>query len=365
MAADNWFYNRPELAKQLARLLKDALFSRIAYLGTRRFGKTSFLLKDLAPELIKEGMIPVYVSMWANKSYPHIEMIEQLDATRHELQKEGTIKRILSAEVKKFALGNSLAKVELEFAGAAATQEQLASVRASLAQLIEAAAPRRVVLMLDEFQHLITDDAFDDFQHALRTALDIHDDSLSVIYTGSSRAGMEAAFNDSDLPFYHSAQIKDFPQIDDGFIDHCQSKLKKSYNIDVDKLQLFVFWQEMDYSPYWMIQLIRHLVLEQCTLTAAIKYTKELVKAEEKHDELLKALTATEKAVLVLLSEKQGLYSGKSKEFLEKHGAHTTRSRIQSAEKSLKKKRIITILPNRKVIVEIIGLVDAIKSQYK
>ncbi len=361
--SDPWFYHRPNLATHIGNMCNDTLFSRMVYLGTRRIGKSYFFLNDLSPYLIQEGMMPIYVNMWGNKSAPHTEFAEQLALALDELKQEGAVKRFLNTEIRKLAIGNQFAKVEMEFKPKPATDIDLSNIKALFKSVIEATGTSKIVLILDEFQHLSTTSAFDNFLYALRTLLDTYGARISVIFTGSSRTGMKAAFEDDKVPFYQSAQINEFPVIDDGFIDHCTNRLKNAYNIHINRLELLDFWHEIGHSPHWIINLMREMVANQLSLSLAITFIKEAIKIEEGHDTVLKNLTVTDKAVLLLLYDKRGLYSEDSMRFVRSIGGKGTKGSMQSSERKLENKKIISVLPNKTIIVELYGLIDAVRKE--
>ncbi|WP_210498774.1 P-loop NTPase fold protein [Vibrio crassostreae] len=361
--SDPWFYHRPNLATHIGNMCKDTLFSRMVYLGTRRIGKSYFFLNDLSPYLIQEGLMPIYINMWGNKSAPHTEFAEQLAIALDELKQEGALKRFLNTEIKKLAIGNQFAKVEMEFKPKAATDIDLSNIKSQLKAIVEAAGSSKVILILDEFQHLSTSSAFDNFLYALRTLLDTYGSRISVIFTGSSRTGMKAAFEDDKVPFYQSAQVNEFPVIDDGFIAHCTDRLKSAYNIHINRLELLDFWHEIDHSPHWIINLMREMVANQRSLPQAITFIKEAIRVEEGHDEVLKNLTATDKAVLFLLHCKRGLYSEESMRIIKATGGKATKGSVQSSERRLENKKIISVLPDKSIIIELYGLIDSIKKE--
>ncbi|MGR5366918.1 ATP-binding protein [Photobacterium damselae] len=357
---DPWFYHRPSFAQHLVGMCKDTLFSRMVYLGTRRIGKTYFFLNDLSPELLKNGILPIYINMWGNKSAPHAEFIQQLSSVLHEIKNEGMVKRLLNSEIQKFAIGNQIGKVEVEFTAKSASDNEIKDIKAMIDDVVNGAGNKKVVFILDEFQHLSTSSAFDNFLYALRTVFDVYGARITVIFTGSSRTGMRAAFEDDQVPFYQSAQVKEFPVIDDGFIDHCVSRLHEVYGMDVNRLELLDFWHEIDHSPHWIINLMRELISNQWSLSRAIAFIREAIKTEESHNEIINGLTSTDKAVLLLLHAGKGIYSESSQAFIKRVGGRATKGSAQSSERKLVSKSIVSVLPNKRVIVEYYGLVDAV-----
>ena len=65
-------FQRPELAARMAAQLirpgplDEGLRSGLFLSGTRRIGKTTFVLRDLIPALEQEGAIVIYVDLWSN-----------------------------------------------------------------------------------------------------------------------------------------------------------------------------------------------------------------------------------------------------------------------------------------------------------
>ncbi|MBE8233553.1 MAG: hypothetical protein HAW67_07420 [Endozoicomonadaceae bacterium] len=361
---DPWFYPRQQLCTHISNMCVDTLFSRMVFLGSRRIGKSYFFLNDLSPELIERNLIPIYINAWGNKEQPHVEFAEQLATALDELTKEGAVKRFLNAEIRKFAIGSQFAKVEVEFQPIAATNVDLLNIKQLLKSVIEASGGLKIVLILDEFQHLSTSKVFSNFLYSLRTLLDTYGTLISVIYTGSSRKGIKAAFEDQDAPFYQSAQVSEFPIIDDGFVDHCVLRLHESYSIELNKIELLNFWQEIGHSPHWVINLMREIVANKRNLSTGISIIKDAIKIEENLKGVLSKLSLIDKAVLFLLSEGRGLYGVSSKEYIASVGGKWSKSKVQTSQLKLESANIITTLPNKKVIVEMFGLIDEINKQF-
>jgi len=363
--ADKWHYPRQNLAEQYGRRLQDTLFSRIALIGSRRIGKTAFVINDLSPELIEAGCIPIYISLWSDRSAPHNEFIAKLEAALFAVKNKSTLRSLLNTDVTKLAVGSSaFGKFEMEFGSVKAHSSELLQIRSLLCDLVELADGKRVVLLLDEIQHLVTDSAFNDLQHTLRSILDELGSSISVLYTGSSRAGMAAMFENPDLPFYHSAQPSEFPKIDDQFVDFCIEQLK-TYNLHYSKVELLDYWHEIDSSPYWMIQLMRRVVLELSSLSEGISFVRKAIAIDGNFDAILSKMSMVEQLVLIRLARKQPLYSAKSFEYFESLNINTSRSKIQSAIGKLKTKRLVTKLPNGEYLIEASGLIAVIQAKFE
>ncbi len=360
--SNSWHYKRPNLARSYAMRLQDNLFSRMALIGSRRIGKTAFLLNDLAPELIKQSSLPIYISLWSDRFSPQTEFIAKLEAAIHAIKHNTLFSSLMLAEVTKLSVNGFIAKIDVDLKSTKAESNELQTIRKLLSELIYISKGKRVVLLIDEIQHLITDKAFDGLQYALRSMFDEVGGAISVLYTGSSRIGMSAMFENKDLPFFHSAQPTEFPTIDDGFVKFCTEKLS-GYDLKYSDAGLLEFWHSVDCSPYWMIILMRHLVMEQCTLEKGIAHITNLVREDGGFEKLLPKLTKIEKLVLLRMSRNYSLYSEKANDYYQKYGIIATRSKIQTAISKLVTKRLITKLPAGTFLLEVEGLISAIISE--
>ncbi len=356
----SWHYARPELASQIADQLLGGLFDRIAYLGRRRIGKTTFLLQDLYPELVSRQALPIYISMWGIKSAPQKEMISKLSQalqTVRSRNRKSPLMSVLSAEVRK-----------LSFAGATVEFESLDPVKSSdddllrigdLLTEIVATSDRRVVLLVDEIQHLITAPEFEALQYKLRTILDELGDRISVLYTGSSRKGMEAMFSHPDMPFFNSASQVAFPVLDEGYVRHMAAMVNKHYRLKYDVRQLLEFFQEVNQAAFWFSRLIKHLVLHKCELEAGIREIRQVMHQANKVDDVMASLSPLQLALLLRINDNASRYDADAKRFYKACGVSDyTRSKIQSALKGLENKRLVTRVADT-LFIEYEGVVKA------
>ena len=156
------------------------------------------------------------------------------------------------------------------------TSIELLNIKLHLNSLVEVVGSSKIVLVLDDFQHLSTSSAFDNFIYALRTQFDEYGSRITVIFIGSSR--VQSLFEDDQAAFYQSAQVKEFPTIDDGFVDYCVNRLKDD-NVHINKQDLLEFWAEIDLSPYWMVKLMHEMVENHRDFIQAIARIREEVRA--------------------------------------------------------------------------------------
>jgi hypothetical protein len=360
--AISWHYKRPTLAKNIAGQLTSGLFNRLAYLGQRRIGKTMFLLKDLTPSLEKANCIPVYISMWSNKNAPQKEIINKLQLTLAQLGKKSALQSVLTAEITKVkALGITAEFGQLD--PVVASDDELIVIGNLLRQLVKKAANKRVILLVDEIQHLITAKEFSPLQYMLRTILDELNESIGVLYTGSSRRGIEAMFNNKDMPFYNSANQVAFPHLGDDYVTHINNMLKKHFNLDHNTAELIEYFNSINQSAFWFDRLAQYLALNQTSLKEGFNDIDEMMRLESQYDSTVDALTNIQQGVLIRVVDQQSRYDDEAITLYKKLGVkNTSRSQIQSAYKSLVSKRLITKVANT-IYIEESGIAKFIKEK--
>lgn len=358
----SWHYPRPELARQIADQLTGGLFDRIAYLGRRRIGKTTFLLKDLYPELLRRKALPIYISMWGLKNAPHREILNKLSIALKALQaknRKGPLMSVLTAEVSRLSVAG--ATVEFESLQPVVTPDDDLLRIGNLLQEIVAGSDTRVVLLIDEVQHLITAPEFEPLQYKLRTVLDELGDRLSVLYTGSSRKGMEAMFSHPEMPFFNSANQVAFPVLDEGYVAHMARMLEQHYGLAYDQSLLMAFFREVNQAAFWFSRLIKHLALHKCDLNEGVDEMRRMMRETGRLDDLVETLTRLQMAVLIRIWENKSRYDADAKRFYQQCGATDfTRGRIQSALKSLEGRHLVTRVADV-LFVEHEGLVNVVQ----
>jgi hypothetical protein len=361
--AISWHYNRPVLAKTITQQLTSGLFNRLAFLGQRRIGKTMFLLKDLTPSLVKANCIPVYISMWSNKNAPHKEIINKLQMAIQHVGKKGVLASVLTAEITKLkALGITAEFGQLD--PVVASDDDLIIIGNLLRQLVNEAAKNRVILLIDEIQHLITAKEFSPLQYMLRTILDELNESIGVLYTGSSRNGIEAMFNNKNMPFYNSANQVAFPYLGEEYVSHINGMLKKHFDLRYSNIELNTYFNAINKSAFWFDRLAQYLALNQTSLSDGCRVINEMMELENQYDSTVDALTAIQQGVLVRVSANQSRYDKQAIELYKKLGVKkTSRSQIQSAFKSLETKRLITKVADT-IFIEESGIAEFIKRKH-
>lgn len=213
-------FPRAALAHELARALQGKnLFgdthNGLFLAAPRRTGKSTFLKEDLKPELERQGLVVVYVDLWANQRRDPGELIA--DAIGRALQPHlGLIaKTAKAAGLESVSIAGAL-KIDTTKIG----RIDGATLADALRALHEAAG-KPVALIIDEAQHALTSDAGEAVMAALKSARDQLNApgkvNLMLVMSGSDRDKLLRLVNSNSAPFYGS-QIQRMPELGEDFI---------------------------------------------------------------------------------------------------------------------------------------------------
>lgn len=220
----DWHYPRTDLAKAYLDQFATGITSALTLFAPRRYGKTEFLLRDLVPAAEEQGYRVVYASMWASRADPLSALLAAIDAalTPHGLTEK--IRGVFSGSTKSVELEVGLAHAvkvrgQVNVAGKRESSKPsaLLDLPVKLDTLIRRAKRGRVLLLLDEVQHLAKP-RYQDLVAALRTALDTRKDRVKVVYTGSSRVRLQQMFESIHAPLFRASQTTVFPGLDEQFV---------------------------------------------------------------------------------------------------------------------------------------------------
>ncbi len=214
-------FPRTELAHQLTRavqgrdLLGDA-HNGLFLAAPRRTGKSTFLKEDLKPALQHEGLVVVYVDLWADQRRDPGELIA--DAIARALQPHlGFIARA----AKKSGLDSVNLADALRFDVSKIGRVDGMTLPDALRTLHEA-AKSPVALIIDEAQHALTSEAGEAVMTALKSARDQLNRpgavNLVLVMSGSDRDKLLRLVNSNGAPFFGS-QIQRMPELGSDFID--------------------------------------------------------------------------------------------------------------------------------------------------
>lgn len=255
MKIDLWHFPRAELAKQVLGLFESGLSSALVFFAPRRMGKTEFLRKDIQPLADKKGFETVYFSFLDSGATSQLKFTDTLlqfaDKTGLQRTQKSTFARIRKIGADVAGIGGGV----LELDTAKEESFDMISLFTSLSK------HGKILLLLDEVQVLAQYDSNQLFIAGLRTALDMHKDTIKVIFTGSSREGLRRMFSQSSAPFFHFGQNLQFPELTRQFTDHLSLVYKKITKQILEPDLLWDAFQEMGCVPQLARSLVERLAL--------------------------------------------------------------------------------------------------------
>lgn len=299
-------YKRSELAKRLSSIMLSKTFPLTSMLlaAPRRTGKSTFVLEDLKPELEKNGSLVIYVDLWSNKTVDPSVLIA--NAVLEKMKDVGAGPRWLSGvenvELSISGIGLSVGKdkkeADLTFG------EALSSLSLK--------TKKKIVLIVDEFQHALSSQSGENTLFALKSARDKVNTSdhfgMVILGTGSNQDKLASMRNSKDQAFYLT-QLSPLPKLERDFTDWLIDHSGLSLNKDV-AWELFV---QSGSKPEALSGVIRNLQL-RLDLTGDLtevfekEVKKVLTEDAESQKNKINALPTSQWVVLAFMS--QGLSTG-------------------------------------------------------
>lgn len=250
---DPLYFPRTELAAALLGSLKSGISSAFTLFAPRRMGKTQFLTNDIAPAAEKDGFNVFYFSFMDNR--------DTADPARffHEALHRFALNIRTGSGVKTFF--GSFTKIEVLGVGIEKeTQRQEIPAASEIIAHI-AADDRPTLLLLDEAQELARIPHAEGMIRSLRTGLDVHQNRVKTLFTGSSTNGLRAMFNDIKAPFFHFSHALDFPTLGRKFTDFLAGVYRERTGQDLDGDKLYSVFVQFDKSPMYIRAVIQDLII--------------------------------------------------------------------------------------------------------
>ncbi len=338
MSKDSWHFPRTALADQVLGMFNTGLASALTFFAPRRMGKTEFLRKDITPAAEKRGWRVFYFSFLDADASAAQSFSAALTSFA---EGAGWLPRIGKALGRIGKVSGGVGGIE---AGVELNRAETDDIKSVVARL--AKGESRVLLLLDEVQALASP-THRTFVAALRTALDLNKDQVSVIFTGSSREGLRRMFSQASAPFFHFGQNLPFPDLDRSFTEHLATVFEQATTRQLDRDALWRAFVEMGHVP----QLARSLV-ERLALNASlsIEEAKHSLVTELNHDrnyasemERCNALERMLLSMIATFAEHMEPYSATTRESLAKHLGvpEVPVSTVQSALRRLSRRALI------------------------
>jgi len=347
MKHNTWHYPRTELARQILDMFESGLSSALTFFAPRRMGKTEFLCHDIMPLAKKRGWQVFYFSFLdADKTAP-AEFTKALLAFAQQNisltnKTRGLFERI--SKVRGEALG---IKAELTFDNHAHASRDLKEV------MVELAKKGQLLLLMDEIQVLAQYPMHAHFVAALRTCLDIHKNTIKVIFTGSSQEGLRRMFSQARAPFFHFGQNLHFPELDRGFTDHLVRMFEIATKRKLETERLWNAFEEMQKVPQLIRALVERLALNPgLELEQAKQQLLSEVFSDRDFAKLWQDCAALERLLLreIAQNESSSLFGIETRNaFASILGVETLSvASVQSAMRTLQRKGLIGKNPGRR-----------------
>ncbi|UOO82547.1 AAA-like domain-containing protein [Uruburuella testudinis] len=289
MQADPLYFHRPEYAAKLINSLQGGITHAFTLFAPRRMGKTQFLLKDIAPLAEQQGFNVFYFSFMADDGNIPIRFQTALQQFAENIQTGGKAKTFIG----------QISKVEAF--GLVIERQHSADPAGGIVELIStiAAANRPALLLLDEVQELARFTGAAGLIRSLRTGLDIHQDHVKTIFTGSSTNGLKTMFNNSKAPFFHFAHALDFPQLGQDFTDFLADIYCQRTGNSLDKAALYRLFERLNHTPMYMRAIIQDMIINpELPLEAAADYRLAQLNTQGTESGVWQKLKPLEQAIM-------------------------------------------------------------------
>ena len=167
---------------------------------------------------MERSYLPVYVSFWKYEQDPVACLEEGIRQTLSGSGLKARFKRVLSRAPEVEAGLEGVGHIRLAQKVEPIEKDELLRLQQSFDRLM--GGKKKVLLCLDEVQHLATRPEFEPLVYFLRTLIDSMQDRLEVIFTGSSRDGLQKLFTRRKAPLFNSSSQIDLPELGSPFVEH-------------------------------------------------------------------------------------------------------------------------------------------------
>ncbi|QIM69549.1 ATP-binding protein [Basfia succiniciproducens] len=333
---DPIYFHRTELADKLIYNLKGGITHALTLFAPRRMGKTQFLLNDVKPQAEKNGFNVFYFSFFDQMGDVQTSFTVALQAFLNDVSSSGgkTLKRVNRIDVMGVGIG---------------LQDEQSHPFLSISQLINELAQKSdkpVLMLLDEVQELARIKGTEQMVKSLRTGLDINQNQVKVIFTGSSTNGLRAMFNDNKAAFFHFAHPLDFPNLGKDFIEFLAGIYQQRTNKILDTDLLYHYFERFHFSPLYLRAVIQDMILNP-TLSLEVAAEYRLTQVDENSENRQAWLQLSELERLILLAVLNGetaIYSKGTRQFFaDKLGLENiSTSTIQGKVRKLERAELLT-----------------------
>ena len=294
-----YYLPRPELSSALLQFLGNRI--HVVLIGSRRFGKTSFVL-NLLQEMEKRSYTCIFIDIFNITSLRDFlqQMLRALEPKKslftQLLQSFKQLRPNLSAELDPNT-GQPSLKLSMHSFDERDVKETIQDVLAGLSTFGD-----RVILAIDEFQKICEIEDKGWLEATLRTHMQ-QLRNTSFLLTGSKKSLIYDMLNNHTRPLYRSCQTIEFPSFGEEFTDWIAQRFS-SASCTCDRQAIVHLRQLVQDTPNYVQMVCFHLIAQ-----GKKHITKEAVEASlttvvrqnaYAYQTLLNSLTLTQQRVLRL-----------------------------------------------------------------
>lgn len=310
----NWHYPRTDLADQILDRLEVGATTALTLFAPRRMGKTEFVVHDLLPMAAQRGYIGVYVNFWDRKEDPAESLIQGLNRAAANLKLTTRLKQTMG-KIRGFGFNTPVGGASASLKDT--SEPDKLNIIQELFDLLQQDS-RKTLLALDEVQHLATESRFEPIVYALRGMIDLNRERVSVLYTGSSRSGLQRLFRRRNAPLFSSSQQIDLPDLGLGYLQHTAQVFHAATGRTLDIDDCSTAFKIVKRVPYDYRQINDKLILHGGTdiVSIATRYLEENSQ-EDTYQADWASLKPVDRAVLkLIITGNAGMYTTEARAFI-------------------------------------------------
>lgn len=337
MQKDPLYFPRTTLAQALLSSMRAGISHAFTLFAPRRMGKTQFLLKDMKPLAEAEGFNVFYFSFMDDASVSIAESFQQaLYQFSRDIQATEGVKSFLGGIKRVDILGVGVERAEPKV-------DLIPKISDLMHQIAMDNLPS--LLLLDEIQELTRISEMEGLVRSLRTGLDMYQQQIKTIFTGSSANDLRMMFNNSKAPFFHFAHEIDFPVMGRDFSDFLADIYHQRTSKELDKEALYQIFEQVHHTPLYLRTMIQDMIINpELSLEVAAENRLEQIYGGSEYVSIWNGLSPLEKEILqIVLTYPDGLYSKENREIMaHKLGLDAlSTSQIQGGVRKLERKNLL------------------------
>lgn len=340
-----WHYPRTQVATGLLGPFASGLTQVQALFSPRRMGKTELVRQDLTPLAEEAGFRVVYVSFG----------VEAGDSPGNSILRAiGATDRLASASHSDGVVRAGFSHTE---AYARNTGTDSAIVSHALRGYLDQHDDTRVLLLLDEVQHLATKPSFEPYLFMLRTVLDEYKGQVCALFIGSSRDQLLSLFRRRNAPLYSTTNTLTLPEMDAEFVRHMITVFEKTGSPSInegDAIEVFDGMRRVPAHFHGLLQAMKAAGRNDIKV-AADEYRQQMAE-ESDASTVYDGLTLIERVILRRIARNQtaALYSDSNKQALarELDQKHVADHQIQHALRRLRRNGLVSNIGHGQYVIE-------------